>query len=105
MDAVRATCTRLDALRSMVGDILGSKSGEGKSGDAAAVEKLAAEMISRFEEGMNDDLHTGKAIDGVFETVESLHGLSREGKIDRTRAAHIEEGLRRIDAVLQVIFD
>ncbi|MEN6441793.1 MAG: class I tRNA ligase family protein [Syntrophobacter sp.] len=104
MDAFRKSCAKLDAFVSMVGDILEQRGGTRFAVDEG-VEKLIAELTTRFEAGMNDDLDTHKALEGVAGTVAGLHGLWKAGRIgpDQTRA--IEAGLRRVDSVLRVIFE
>jgi len=104
VDGFRKSCGKLDSLRTMVGDILGAKDGNRSTEDKRA-EKLNSELVSRFEAAMNDDLDTRKALDGVTGAVSGLHELWKAGQIGPDRVRAIEGVLRRIDGVLQVIFE
>lgn len=100
----RRVCSKLDELRSMVAGLIDAGSRTGSSTDQSA-EKMAGALMARFETGMNDDLDTRTAIDGVMETVRSLDSLARAGKLGGEQARVIEGLLRRIDQVLNVIFE
>ncbi|MFZ2446724.1 MAG: class I tRNA ligase family protein [Syntrophobacteraceae bacterium] len=104
MESFRETCGKLDALRSMVNDITAGGADKRAAPDGAT-EKLAGEITSRFESAMNDDLDTRGALDGVSRAVSGLHARWKAGRIAPQQAAGIKERLRKVDGVLQVIFD
>jgi cysteinyl-tRNA synthetase len=102
VEHIRKLSERLDALRTMVSDILrGAARTSAKDGDA---EKLTEALTACFEAGMNNDLDVRSAFDGLFDTVSGLHKLKLKGAIGISDARRIEEQLRKIDGVLQVIF-
>lgn len=104
MDAYRKSCARLDALRAMVGDILEKKNNNPSAGDER-VKPLLDELSARFEAGMNNDLNTHEALEGVFGAVSGLHSLWKAGSVGPHHLSAIERELRRIDSVLRVLFD
>ena len=102
VEHIRKLSERLDALRAMVRDILGGVART--SAREGAAEKLTEALTARFEAGMNDDLDIRSAFDGVFDAVSGLHKMKLKGEIGTEDARTIEERLRKIDGVLQVIF-
>ncbi|MHC1729459.1 MAG: class I tRNA ligase family protein [Syntrophobacteraceae bacterium] len=102
MEKYRKSGLKLNALRGMIGDITGKQAEE--SIPDKAVRTLADDLTSRFEAGLNNDLDSAAALEGVFDTVKSLHSYRQKGRIGHREAAHIESQLRRIDCVLQVLF-
>lgn len=95
---------KLDAFRSMVDAVVESKD-KGGSDPGEKVGKLAQALSLAFEKGMNDDLDTRAAFEGVWETVSHLHKLKKDGLLSAHDAAQVERQLRGIDRVLQVIWD
>jgi cysteinyl-tRNA synthetase len=76
------------------------KAGEAEPG----VSRLMDNLLLSFEERLSDDLDVKGAFEAVSRTVSSLLKLKEEGGLTGTGIGRIEENLRRIDGVLQVIF-
>ncbi|NTV43775.1 MAG: hypothetical protein HGA63_10800, partial [Syntrophobacteraceae bacterium] len=53
---------------------------------------------------MNDDLDIKGAVDGLLEDLDKLAILKKDGLLGPRAAARAEAELRRIDAVIQVLF-
>lgn len=102
MEKYREYGRKLNTLNEMIRDIIEKQSEE--SVEDGSVTALAAEITSRFESGMNNDLDSASALSGIFDTIRKLHSYGREGRIGRKEAAHIEFQLRRVDEVLRVLF-
>jgi cysteinyl-tRNA synthetase len=94
------TSRRLDAFKSMMQDL--EKAESANSSERA--KKLAASIISRFEENMDNDLDVKAAFDTLYTTVAALHKLMKHGKLSAKEAKAAMSGLRKVDSVLQVIF-
>lgn len=117
-DSLSGCRGKLDALRSQVSDITAKTGTAGRSGTGHAssikgggknlpgtAEKLIDKITSGFESAMDDDLDTRKALEDVAGAVSRLHGLWRADGIGPKHSAAIERRLRKIDGVLQVLFD
>jgi cysteinyl-tRNA synthetase len=104
MDGVRAQSSKLDTLRAMARDlsIPGEKTEQIAEDEPAS--SLIEDLTSSFEAGMNNDLDTPSAVEGLFGAVQSLHLLHKTGRIRREQTQTIEERLRKTDSVLQVLF-
>ena len=94
---------KLDAFRSMVTAIV-ERTEKGMSGEEESAGELTRELALRFEQGMNNDLNTWAAFEGMFETVSKLHRLKKDDRLAPHDSAEVEQQLRRIDQVLQVIW-
>jgi cysteinyl-tRNA synthetase len=94
------TSRRLDAFKGMVQDL--EKAEAAHSSERA--KKLAASIVSGFEEDMDNDLDVKAAFDALYTTVVALHKLMKQGKLSAEEAKVAVKGLRRVDSVLQVIF-
>ncbi|SPF40898.1 Cysteinyl-tRNA synthetase, class Ia [Syntrophobacter sp. SbD1] len=103
MDAVRIEGSKLEGLRTMTRDLSIPGNSSTKPGDKA-VTSLTEALTGSFETAMNNDLDTPSAIEGIFETVQRLHLLHKDGKIGREQTRVIEEKLRKADSVLQVLY-
>lgn len=57
-----------------------------------------------FEQYMNSDLDVKSAFDTIYDIVNKLYGLMKKGKLSAEDANTALNGLRKADAVLQVIF-
>ena len=79
-----------------------------RTGEAAVLtprlDQAAHEIVPLFEHAMNNDLHVQGAIDEVKGVVDELHKLSAGKALPSSVRKTAEEGLRRIDTVLGVIF-
>lgn len=95
---------KLDAFRSMATAIV-ERTKNGVSGREESAGELSRELTLRFEQGMNDDLNTWAAFEGMFETVSKLHKLKKDGRLATHDSAEVEQQLRRVDQVLQVIWE
>jgi cysteinyl-tRNA synthetase len=92
------TSRRLDAFKGMVQSL--EKAESANSSERA--KKLAASIISRFEENMDNDLDVKAAFDALYTTVAALHKLMKQGKLSAKDAKTAVNGLHRVDSILQV---
>ncbi len=104
MDGVRAESLKLDALRAMTQDLSIPGEKTERIIDNEAVSSLTEDLTASFDAGMNDDLDTPSAVEGLFTAVQRLHSLHKIGRIGREQTRTIEERLRKTDSVLQVLF-
>jgi cysteinyl-tRNA synthetase len=104
MDGVRAESLKLDALRAMTLDLSIPGEKTERFIDNEAVSSLIEDLTASFDAGMNDDLDTPSAVEGLFGAVQRLHFLHKLGRIGREQTRTIEERLRKTDSVLQVLF-
>jgi len=104
MDGVRAQSSKLDTLRAMARDlsIPGEKTEQIVEDEPAS--SLIEDLTASFEAGMNNDLDTPSAVEGLFGAVQRLHLLHKIGRIHREQTQTIAERLRKTDSVLQVLF-
>jgi cysteinyl-tRNA synthetase len=94
------TSRKLDEFKDMVRDLRKAKSARpSKQG-----KRLAARVISGFEEAMDDDLDVKGAFNQLFKTLSTLDGLNKAGRLSAEDADAALEGLRRVDGVLRVMF-
>lgn len=124
---------RFNALMEMVEKVTGQGSGppsrargaDGSSGGAAVrsghvpdgagtapaefsreyVEALIGVLRREFEANLNDDLNAAGALDSLFSILEKLALADAAGALDTGLRKRIEEELRKIDSVLQVLFE
>jgi cysteinyl-tRNA synthetase len=94
------TSRKLDTFKAMV---QGLEKAEAASSSEKA-NKLATSIVSRFEEGMDNDLDVKTAFDTLYTTVAALHKMMKQGKLSAREAKAAVSGLRRVNSVLQVIF-
>ena len=94
------TSRRLDAFKGMVKGLEKAES----ANSSARAKKLAANIVSSFEENMDNDLDVKAAFDMLHTTVATLHKLMKKGSLSAKEAKTAANGLRRVDSVLQVIF-
>ncbi|MGO8942313.1 MAG: class I tRNA ligase family protein [Syntrophobacteraceae bacterium] len=104
MDGVRAASSKLDALRAMTRDLSIPGEKTERIIDNEAVSSLTEDLTASFDAGMNDDLDTPSALEGLFGAVQRLHFLHKIGRIGTEQTRTIEERLRKADSVLQVLF-
>jgi cysteinyl-tRNA synthetase len=104
MDEARTASLRLEALREMTAVLLRGSRPEETINDEA-VSELTEELSVSLETGMNNDLDTPSAIDGLFGAIQRLLFLHKTGRIGREQARAIADRLRRTDSVLQVLFN
>ena len=86
---------KLDAFRSMSKAIVG-RTQEAESNREESAKALIRELKLLFENGMNDNLNTWAAFEGVSKTVSSLHKLKKDGRLLPHDAAEVEQQLRRM---------
>ena len=104
MDAVKKESLRLDTLRSMIREItIPGENSEPIPGDGT-VSSLIDDIEASFEAGMNNDLDTPSAVDGLFNSVQKLQVLHKDGRIGREQTRAVKEKLYRADSVLQFLF-
>lgn len=96
----------LDGFSNTVEGLIGAESAgssPGTNGPAEA-ESLLHQIVNGFEAEMNDDLNVKGAFDRVSEAVSKLERVHRDVGLSNSQLRRLEESLRRIDSVLQVIF-
>ena len=91
---------KLDAFKNIVKDLERTESIE--SSDKA--ERLVGEIITGFEENMNNDLDVKAAFDSLLDIVSELNILMKQNKLSSDDAHNALANLRRIDQVLWIIF-
>ncbi len=96
--------SKLDALRAMTRDLSIPGEETEQIVDNEAARRLTEGLTASFEAGMNNDLDTPSAIEGLFEAIQGLHFLHKIGRIGREQTRTIEERLRKADSVLQILF-
>jgi cysteinyl-tRNA synthetase len=94
------TSRRLDAFKGIVQGL--EKAEPANSSERA--KKLAASIVSSFEENMNNDLDVKAAFDALYTAVAALLRLMKQGKLSAKEAKKAVNSMRRVDSVLQVIF-
>lgn len=104
VESFRDRCKCLDGLRAKVGEIVDAKTGESGDGDES-VKKLVQDIPLRFRACMDSDLDTRAGMDAVDDIVSRLYSLKKAGKIGVEAAGRIGDELRKVDRVLQVIFE
>ncbi len=95
-------CRQIEELQAHVADLLSNRTTPAAS--TPRMEAAAREIVPLFEHAMNNDLRVQGAIDEVKGVVDELHKLSGGKGLPSTVRDTAEEGLRRIDTVLGVIF-
>ena len=95
-------CRQISELQTHVADLLSARSTPASS--TPRMEAAAREIVPLFEHAMNNDLRVQGAIDEVKGVVDELHKLSDGNGLPSTVRETAEQGLRRIDSVLGVIF-
>ncbi|MFP4377454.1 MAG: class I tRNA ligase family protein [Spirochaetales bacterium] len=101
-EIIEARCSQITELQEHV-DALLSRSGD-PAPSSPRMEQAAAEIVPLFEHAMNNDLHVQGAIDEVKGVVDELHKLSGGNALPASVQKSAEDGLRKIDNVLRVIF-
>lgn len=104
MDGVGGEGSKLDALRAMARDLSIPWERTEQIIEDEAVSSLTEDLTASFEAGMNNDLDTPSAVEGLLGAVQRLHFLHKIGRIGREQTRTIEERLRKTDSVLQVLF-
>ena len=103
---VARTAAKLDALTDLVRQVVrdeGHAVSSGTSGDPG--HDPAADLARRFKEHMDDDLDVRGAFDAVLENMKKIAELNAQGRLDEDEHKKISGELRKIDSVLQVLFD
>ncbi len=95
-------CRQISELQEHVADLLSARSTP--ASETPRMEAAAREIVPLFEHSMNNDLHVQGAIDEVKGVVDELHKLSGGNGLPSTVRDTAEQGLRKIDTVLGVIF-
>jgi cysteinyl-tRNA synthetase len=91
---------RLDTFKNMVCSLGKAETKESNQ----KAKKLVDDLIRVFESHMNDDLNVRAAFDDLFSVVKKLDGLRKRGKLSHEDACAATNRLRKIDSVLQVVF-
>jgi cysteinyl-tRNA synthetase len=94
------TSRRLDAFKGMLQGLEKAES----ANSSKRAKKLAASIISRFEENMDNNLDVKDAFDELFRIISALHELKKQGKLSLEEANAAIDDLKKIDNVLQIIF-
>ncbi|MFX1485826.1 MAG: class I tRNA ligase family protein [Promethearchaeota archaeon] len=91
---------RLDNFRDTIGDLISGESGE----SSQTARSLVAEIITSFEENMNNDLNVKNGFDDLQRIILGLNTLRKNGRLATEDAAAAVASLQKIDQVLRVIF-
>ncbi len=102
---VASRAHQLDALRQVAGEVC-AMAGPHETGDSITdlPAGIIESLVPQFEMHMNDDLDIKGAVDGLHEELDKLAILKKDGLLGPRAAASAEAELRRIDAVIQVLF-
>jgi cysteinyl-tRNA synthetase len=100
LEKLKSTSQTLDHLRKMIHRLNGAKS---KNPSPTASEQVET-LTTAFEEKMNNDLNVGAAVEELVSRVTVLDNLNQRGELGDQDARNAIVKLRRIDAVLQVMF-
>jgi cysteinyl-tRNA synthetase len=95
------TAKRLDAFRKLASDLQQANAAKPNGAEGKA---LADRITACFEEAMNNDLDIKGAFGNLHKTVSKLDALRKKGKLSAKDAGLALEALKRVDAVLKVIF-
>ncbi|HLN45127.1 MAG TPA: class I tRNA ligase family protein [Candidatus Sulfotelmatobacter sp.] len=94
---------RLDEFKNMVLQLQELKKPE-SSASSEEAKNIVHNMVSEFENAMNNDLNVKLAFDSLFEAVSQLSVLRREAKLSTIDTTSALDALQKIDGVLKVIF-
>ena len=64
---------------------------------------LAEDFVERFEDAMDDDLNTPKALSALFTYVKKMNTLIDAGSVGKEEASSALEALKRVDSVLGIM--
>jgi cysteinyl-tRNA synthetase len=100
----KKTAKKLDQLKEMVQAILTLSPGANKAIPHNVADELLPALSHRFELRMDDDLDVRGAFDELSRLLARLLALKRKGHLGADHCSKIDQHLRRIDSVFQVIF-
>jgi len=92
------TSRKLDSLKGMVKELRMAQTG----GSKQATGSLINNVVSDFENCMNNDLDVKAAFDSLYETISGLYRTRKSLSVKDSK--NLSNGLLRIDSVLQCIF-
>ncbi|MEA1987029.1 MAG: cysteine--tRNA ligase [Candidatus Marinimicrobia bacterium] len=98
LDSAEKTLKRLDDFIAEINLV----KNDGK--ESKEISKAIQEMLSKFEDSMDDDLNISPAIASIFEFIKFVNKYKTENKITATDKENIISALEKIDNVLGVIF-
>jgi cysteinyl-tRNA synthetase len=101
MDLTDAYLDQAKAQRARLKDFLLRLKSVSRAG--AKSSKLTEEMTAQFQEAMDDDLNTPKALSVLFTYVKKMNTLIDSGSVTKEEAAEALASLRRVDSVLGVM--
>ena len=104
MDHIRAESLRLDELRGIIRDLTSAGKSSQKSIKDDSANSLIDDITVSFEAGMNNDLDTPSAVEGLSGAIKRLHSLYKKGEIGGEKLSSVESKLQRVDSVLQFLF-
>jgi len=93
------TSRKLDSFKRMVADLQEAK----PSSQAETQETLTSNIVSDFEKHMNNDLDVKSVFDNLYKTASELHEMRQS--LGAEDLKNVLNGLRRVDGVLQCIFN
>jgi len=103
---VKETAGMLDAFTEMVRKAIGNEGGaEVSDGHGSAIADLIGGLTRQFQDRMDDDLNVKGAFDAVFDVMSKIVQARGAGRLSLGNRSMVEDQLRRIDTVLQVIFE
>jgi cysteinyl-tRNA synthetase len=107
-DRLNMTTEGLDRARRVLGELRALAGQMGEAAEPAQVPSRASppgpDPEAVFRERMDDDLDVRGAVDGILRSLGDLAGRRSGGALSPAEARTALDALRRIDAVLQVIF-
>jgi cysteinyl-tRNA synthetase len=99
-DALKSAMTAIERLRNFK---LRLDTGRFEPGDSAAVTELAARARQEFEDGMNDDLNTARALAATFDYVRDANTAMDSGEFKSGNLPQAREVLERFDRIFDVL--
>jgi len=100
MDLTDSSLEQARAQRARLGDFVVRLKGVSTSAERT---NLPAQFLRDFEEAMDDDLNTPKALSVLFTYVKRLNTLMDSGSVGREEAADTIAALKKVDSVLGIM--
>ncbi len=104
-ESFRKVSGTLRNLRELLEELVGPSPGKGQTAvSARASGELLAALTTGFEKHMDDDLDVRGAVDSLSKTLTKLGALKRIDHLSGEDCLLIDQKMRRIDSVLQVLY-
>jgi len=98
---LQRTSRKLDTFRNMVNNLKKTKATE----SSKKARKLVVAIVTSFEKNINKDLNVKSAFEDIFKVASKLNNLRNQAKLSSKDARIALSNLKRIDSVLQIIFN